>query len=167
MVVAGEWFKAQTELTHQLEIRPGVPARIRRSLPHLQLDQLPPAEIAAELIERSLDLPFIRSRQGRMATPRSLALWLPDACAGGPPDAFIDSHEFCHLHPLPDFGIHLTLPDEPRRLAVELGWAEQHPAAQLGCMPRTLVLVYAPRDVAELHPVLRLVRRSYEFARGL
>src|SRR5882724_2319163 len=90
--------------------RIGPRPRTRPALPHIQLDQWPPAAILEELIERCLELPFVRSQQSRMASPESRALALPDRLAGGPPDSFIDAHEFCHLHPLPEGSIHLTLP---------------------------------------------------------
>jgi hypothetical protein len=135
-------------------------------LPHLQLDQWPPAEIVEELIGRSLNFPEVRSKQSRMASPRSLALCLPDECAAGPPEAFIDDHEFCHLHPLPEGSIHLTLPKALREWAVRLGWAEQHPVSRAGVMPETLVMVYAPRNTKELGIVLKLIWSSYQFAKG-
>jgi len=141
--------------------------RTRRTLPHIQLDQWPPEEIAAELLELSLSLPDVRSKQSRMASPKSHALWLPDKCAGGPASAFIDAHEFCHLHPLPEGSIHLTLPDPLRDRMVRLGWAEQHPLVRAGVMPETLVMVYAPRDREELAISLNLIWSSCQFARGI
>lgn len=135
------------------------------ALPHVQLEQWPPEEIVEELVDRSLRLPYVRPKQSRMASPESLALSLPDRFAAGPPDAFIDNHEFCHLHPLPEGSIHVTLPYEIRRSAVAMGWAEQHPAARMGVMPQALVMVYAPRNPNELAIVLELIWSSYEFAR--
>jgi phospholipase/carboxylesterase len=146
--------------------RPGKRPRTPRGLPHIQLDQFPPAEIAQKLVEQSLRLADLRSQQSRMASPLSHALSLPDRCAGGPPAAFIDEHEFCHLHPAPDCSIHLTLPNPLRDRIVQLGWAEPHRVVRCGVMPATLVLVYAPRDYSELAVVLHLIRASYEFARG-
>jgi len=35
-----------------------------------------------------------------------------------------------------------------------------------GLIPRTAVMVYAPRDQTELEVVERLIRESYDFARG-
>jgi hypothetical protein len=145
--------------------RIGPRPRTRPALPHIQLEQWPPAEIVEELMERSLELPYVRPQQSRMASPQSLALSLPDRVATGPPDAFIDGHEFCHLHPLPEGSIHLTLPREIRASAVEMGWAEQHPAARIGVMPQALVMVYAPRNPGELAVVLELISSSYQFAR--
>jgi hypothetical protein len=101
-----------------------------------------------------------------MASPKSRALCLPDECAAGPPDAFIDDHEFCHLHPLPEGSIHLTLPKDLREWVVQLGWAEQHPVSRAGVMPETLVMVYAPRNTKELGIVLMLIWSSYQFAKG-
>src|SRR5882724_5278931 len=80
--------------------RAGFRPRTPLGLPHIQLNQWPPAAVAEKLIEGSLRLDHVRSKQSRMASPNCRALWLPDRWAGGPRDAFIDGHEFCHLHPL-------------------------------------------------------------------
>jgi hypothetical protein len=145
--------------------RLGPRPRTRLALPHEQLEQWPPAAIATELMTRILELPHVRQRQSRMASPDCRALCLPDTLAFGPREAFIDDHEFCHLHPLPQSSLHLTLPFEPRECAIDLGWAEQHPAARVGAVPEALVMVYAPRNAEELAVVLRLISCSYEFAR--
>jgi hypothetical protein len=143
----------------------GVRPRMHRALPHRQLNQLPPAETMEELVERSLAIPHVHSKQSRMASPRSHALYLNDEFAVGPPEAFIDEHEFCHLHPLPEGGIHLTLPGVLRDEVVRLGWGERHPLAEAGILT-TLVTVYAPRDRQELDAVLNLIVQSCEFAQG-
>ncbi len=49
--------------------------------------------------------------------------------------------------------------------AVEAGWSEPHPVARLGLIPKTAVMIYAPRDADELAVVERLIRASYAFAR--
>jgi hypothetical protein len=135
-------------------------------LPHLQLDQWPPPEIVRTLIESSLGLQYVRSKQSRMAGPQTLALWLPDRYAAGPDDAFIDGHEFCHLHPVPHGSLHLTLANPLRDHAIRLGWAEPHPITRAGILPETLVMVYAPRDLQELAVIQQLVWHSFRFARG-
>jgi len=145
--------------------RTGPRPRTCPALPHMQLEQWPPEDIVEKLVDRSLSLPYVRPKESRMARPRSLALSLPDAFAAGPPAAFIDNREFCHLHPLPEGSIHLTLPYEIRRSAVVMGWAEPHPAVRMGVMPPALVMVYAPRNPEELAIVLKLISSSYEFAR--
>jgi hypothetical protein len=45
------------------------------------------------------------------------------------------------------------------------GWAEPHPVALRGLIPPTAVMLYAPRDEAELDVIERLVRASHAFAR--
>jgi hypothetical protein len=153
------------QLTVEQRSRPGSRPRMQRALPHLQLDQFPPAEITEELVERCLEISCVRSKQSRMACPRSHALYLPDACAGGPPEAFIDDHEFCHIHPLPEGSIHLTLPKLLRDKAVRLGWGERHPIATSGILT-TLVTLYAPRDRDETEAVFGLIVESCLFAKG-
>jgi len=143
----------------------GARPRMHRALPHFQLDQLPPAETLQELVERSLQIPYVRSKQSRMASPHDHALFLADEFAAGPPEAFIDDHEFCHLHPLPEGSIHLTLPKTLREEVVRLGWGERHPVAEAGILT-TLVTVYAPRDREEMSTVLGLIAQSCQFARG-
>src|ERR1044071_2438804 len=81
--------------------RVGPRPRTRITLPHRQLDQLPPRDMVEQMVAMSTRLPHVRVRESRMACAASRALCLSDDFAGGPPNAFIDSHEFCHLHPLP------------------------------------------------------------------
>jgi phospholipase/carboxylesterase len=119
-----------------------------------------------ELINRSLALPDVKVKQSRMALPDVRALCLPDELAFGPPSAFIDGHEFCHLHPAPAGAIHLTLPPVLLEEVVDLGWAEPHQASRIGAMPHSLLLVYAPRNASELRIILGLVRCCYRFALG-
>jgi hypothetical protein len=151
-----------------LDLPPRNGARPRTSigLPHVQLDQWPPAGIAGQLVELALKIPGARGRQSRMAFPTSLALCLDDDFAHGPPEAFIDNHEFCFLHSLPGASIHATLPREIREAAIRLGWAEQHPGVRAGIMPDTLVMLYAPRDAGELRIVFQLIAVSSCFAKG-
>jgi phospholipase/carboxylesterase len=138
---------------------------MHRALPHLQLDQFPPEEALEELVETCLRIPFVRSKQSRMASPVSHALYLSDEFAAGPPEAFIDGNEFCHLHPLPEGTVHLTLPAVLRNEVTRLSWGEPHPIAAAGILT-TLMTVYAPRDRQEMDSVFGLVEQSCQFARG-
>jgi hypothetical protein len=157
----------QEDLAFELPLRPGPRPTGASALPHIQLDQWPPSEIAEELFVRCLGLPNVRPKQSRMASPDCQALTLPDKLSAGPSDAFIVDHEFCHLHPLPYASIHLTLPKQIRQRAIRQNWAEQHLASRAGILPETLVLVYAPRNLHELAIVFQLVWHSNQFAMGL
>lgn len=104
-------------------------------------------------------------QESRMAEPDTVALCIPHGAAAGPPIAFIDDHEFCHIHALSkDGGIHLTLPPALARRAVALRWAEPHLVARAGLMPETHVLVYLPRNDAEIEIVWGLILASFRFA---
>lgn len=154
-----------TSVTVLPHSRLGAPPKMRRALPHIQLDQLPEPEIMQDLVERCLTIPCILSKQSRMASPGCHALCLADACALGPPDAFIDGHEFCHIHPALEGSIHLTLPKVLREEVVRLRWGEPHPIAYGGILT-SLLTVYGPRDRDEMDVVFELVRQSCHFAHG-
>jgi hypothetical protein len=57
------------------------------------------------------------------------------------------------------------LPHETVTDAVAAGWAEPHPVALQGLIPPTAVMLYAPRDEAELKIIEGLLRASHAFAR--
>lgn len=153
------------EVLQVLSLRPGPQPRSSEVLPFRQLDQWPPGEIHAWLLQGCAALPEVLVRESRMGTSGTRALCLPDPVAGGPADAFIDCHEFCHLHALPEGTIHLVLPASVLERALAQGWVERHPIATMGIL-RSLVMVYAPRNAAELEIVLGLIGCSREFARG-
>lgn len=148
------------------EPRQGPRPLTKEVIPHQQLDQWPPTEIVERLWDQCIKLPDVYLRQSRMASPETQALCLAEELAGGPAEAFIDSHEFCHVHPLPAGSVHLTLPAPFRQVIVQLGWAEEHPTARAGCLTDCLVMVYAPRNDDELTVVLHLIRASRDFAAG-
>src|ERR1044071_7668634 len=124
-----------------LSARPGPAPRSSAALPLRQVDQWPSPDIYESLVAGCAALPHVRIRESRMASRQARALYLPDEIAAGPADAFIDQHEFCHLHPLPEGTIHPTLPVPVLERVMELGWAERHPISTAGIL-RTLVMVY-------------------------
>lgn len=74
--------------------------------------------------------------------------------------------ELAHLHPAPDYSLHLVLPPADAEAAIDAGWAEQHPIARLGLISPGAVMVYAPRDAHEADIAADLVRVSYAYATG-
>ena len=74
--------------------------------------------------------------------------------------------EFAHLHPGSDHSLHACLPLDLARDAIAAGWAELHPVALRGLIPRTAVMLYAPRDLDEMEIVYQLLLASYHFAGG-
>jgi len=134
--------------------------------PHMQLDQLPPARVITTLTELLFKLPGVREQPSAISVPGARALWLEPNDARGPREAFLVGREFAHLHPSPEGSLHVALPASLASEAIERGWAEIHPVARLGLIPGNVVMVYAPRDDAEVAVVLGLVRAALAFARG-
>jgi phospholipase/carboxylesterase len=134
--------------------------------PHMQLDQLPPGRAIGSLTELLFKLPGVREQPSAISVPGARALWLEPNDARGPREAFLVGREFAHLHPPPEGSLHVALPPSLASEAIARGWAEIHPVARLGLIPGNVVMVYAPRDDAEVGVVLGLVRAALAFARG-
>lgn len=150
----------------QLPKREGDRPRTTPTNPHTQLDQQPTdTRWVDELAERVFALPGVSEEPSRISVPGARALILKRGEPAGPPEAFLIEREFAHLHPSPDHSLHAMLPLDTAREAIEAGWAEPHPVALRGLIPQTAVMLYAPRDEAELDVIESLVRASHAFAR--
>jgi hypothetical protein len=145
--------------------RPRPRPRTTPTNPHTQLDQQPHGTQQRERLAATLfALPGVVERPSAISVPGARALWLEEAA--GPPEAFMVGSEFAHLHPGADQSLHAMLPLDLAEQAIAAGWAEPHPAARLGLIPHTAVMLYAPRDDAEREVVEGLIRASHAFARG-
>jgi hypothetical protein len=146
--------------------RAGARPRTTPRNPHTQLDQQPgDATLAEELARRVFALPGVVEQPSGISVPGARALTLAASEPTGPPEAFMIDREFAHLHPAPDYSLHAMLPPQLVAEAIEAGWAEPHPVARMGLIPATAVMLYAPRNHAELDVVEQLVRSSHAFAR--
>ena len=146
--------------------RPGARPRTTPSNPHTQLDQQPDdPRLIDELARRVFALAGVVEEPSGISVPGARALVLAPGEPAGPPEAFLIGREFAHVHPDPDNSLHAMLPIATAEEAVAAGWAEPHPVALRGLIPRTAVMLYAPRDEAELDVIERLVRASHAFAR--
>ncbi|KAF2690959.1 hypothetical protein K458DRAFT_283155, partial [Lentithecium fluviatile CBS 122367] len=78
--------------------------------------------------------------------------------------------EVCHAHPS-DGSLHMTLHPADAKIMIEAGWGERHPLARGGwCrrfVPREFVLVYAPRDKAEVGVVMGIVAAATWWVAGI
>lgn len=155
------------ELADGLPVRSGPRPTTTPTNPHTQLDQQPVNSAPRRRLEAALaGLPDVHRGPSRISVPGAVALLLDPAVAGGPPEAFMVPGEFAHLHPEPDHSLHVALPPALAERAVQAGWAEQHPVARRGLIPPGSVMVYAPRDDAEVEVVAGLVRASWAWASG-
>jgi len=134
--------------------------------PHQQQSQNPGPEVYELLLSKAFDFPDVERRPSTISVPGAQALWLSEEVAGGCPEAFLIGREFAHVHPPYDGSMHMMLPPEAVEELVAKGWGEPHPMARRGLIPPTAVMVYAPRDAAEVETVLELIATSYRFACG-
>ena len=134
--------------------RPGAPPT-----PHAQLSQNAPPHLQEALYERARALPDVTVGPSLVSVPGARAFHLAEVAARGPAEAFQRRREFAHLHPAGDGSLHLTLPADVYDQVQAAGWGEPH--AVSGTM-----MLYGPRDPAELEVVWRLLLASYRFARG-
>jgi Family of unknown function (DUF5519) len=155
-----------TNKSFELPIRSGDRPTTGPAIPHQQLDQTAPVELQEELWRRMAALDGVRTGRSGVSLPQTRALHLDPALALGTSEAFMVGDEFAHLHGASDGSLHAVLPRDVAALAIERGWAEFHPLARREMLPATIVMIYGPRDEAELETVWQLVEVSYAFARG-
>jgi uncharacterized protein (TIGR00369 family) len=136
------------ETTHPTREQPG---------PHEQLSDIAPRELQEELLRRVRTLPDVEVGWSAISVPYARGFHLKPHAARGPAEAFQRGSEFGHLHPEQDGSLHLTLPPALYGEVLGAGWGEPHPIS--GTM-----LVFGPRDEAELEVVWRLVCASYSWA---
>jgi hypothetical protein len=127
--------------------------------PHKQLTQNAPADLQEVLFARMRQLPDITIGDSLVSVPGARAFHLQEERARGPRQAFQVGREFAHLHPAEDGSLHMTLPPDVYQEVLAKGWGEPHPLS--GTM-----LVWGPRDAAELEVVWRLLKASHAYATG-
>ena len=149
------------------ERRNGAKPHTEGPVPHRQVDQHADTGMWDALYERCFSLPHVSERDSLVVDdPKTRALWLEQVARTAPDDAFIAEREFAHIHTRPDSSMHLQLPLDVAAMAISGGWAELHSIVWLGFASPASVMLFAPRDVAELEVIWALVQESYRFARG-
>jgi hypothetical protein len=144
--------------------RAGAKPQTTSTNPHQQQSQNPPPEVYELLLRKSFEFPHVERRPSAISVPGAQALWLREEVRARAPEAFLIEREFAHIHPSYDGSMHMMLPPEAVEQVPAKGWGEPHPMARRGLIPPTAVMVYAPRDAAEVETVLRVIGASYRFA---
>lgn len=156
-----------TAAAPHLPVRQGPRPRTTSSNPHTQLDQQPQDRAIRDRLRTELaQLADVVWQPSGISVPGAEALCLARGSGDGPPEAFMIGREFAHLHPDPDFSLHLMVPVDCAEQLMAAAWAEPHPAVRMGLLPATAVMVYAPRDDQEAAVVARIVAASHAFALG-
>lgn len=134
--------------------------------PHRQLDQRSSAEIWGRLVGESVSIPGVFEGRSAVSPVSSRALFLEGLADTVDPTTSLASPgerlEPVHLHGVTDTSLHLCLPRARAEEVCAAGWGESHQYADHA----TEIMVYGPRDDAELAVVLGFVRESLDVARG-
>jgi Family of unknown function (DUF5519) len=141
------------------------PATTRQN-PQQQLEQIPDQANYEAFHQVVAAWPGVIKRPSLRAPIGTVGLFLPDADANGPDEAFLLGTEFAHLHPLPDGSLHMVLPPSVHAAAIEAGWGIPHPMAGMPTVSPQTILIYAPRDAAEREAVRQLISAAEAYARG-
>lgn len=133
-------------------------------IPHSQLNQHGPDHIVEQLHQWAFSLVDVENQPSGISVPGARALVLHHNAQCNH-EAFMVGREFAHIHPHPDNGsMHLMLSAEDAQEVTNNGWGEDHFLVTKGDWPPGLVMVFSPRDEAELETVKVILNRSYEFA---
>lgn len=149
--------------TFLAERRAGPRPATTRTNPHTQLSQNAPPELQERVFAFASSLPGVVVGPSEVSVPGARAFHLPKSAATAQ-EAFMVGHEFAHIHPVTDGSLHLVLPPDLVQRVIENGWAELHPLAGKYGAPANIVMVYGPRDDAELTVVLGLIRAAHQLA---
>jgi phospholipase/carboxylesterase len=133
-------------------------------IPQHQETQNAPAELQERLWARLAELPDVTTGPTKVGVEGTRALLLDRGAAAGPDAAYVlpDDGEFAHQHP--DGSLHVVLPDALAYDALAKGWAVAHPLAGVRVSPG-MVLVYGPREEAEVEIVAGIAAASHRYAR--
>lgn len=155
-----------TGFWEDLRRRPGArPAVSPYPIPHRQLEQLPGVAMRARLgelfaaaVAKHGDL--VEYRLSHYET-RHPAITLRDATGKMGARAF---GEIAHIHPS-DSSMHMVFSPVDAVAAIEMGWGERHTLAGLAAgLPEPYVMVYGPRDEADLAAVGELLEAAVAYA---
>lgn len=146
----------------ELPEREGDPPETGKVPPQLQFSDTSPPDIYRKMADWMFTtFDMAREEPTRISVKGARALWL-DETIDAPPQVFMPppgSREFAHIHP--DGSFHLVLPSEDETEILKKGWGLYHPNRAQGVNE---VLVYAPRNEAELELLKPVIAASYAFA---
>lgn len=134
------------------------------TVPHVQLDPQPVAEIDAEFRRRAFLLPGVTNEPSGVSLPGAVQLALDPNLALARPDVIAASGEFAHIHP--DGSLHIWLP-VPLALEVhDKKWGELHPWADRDGFWSGVVMVYTPESPEHIDVTMQILVEAYNFVVG-
>lgn len=150
-----------------LPIRTGYRPATTNTNPHTQLNQQPQdLSHISELMDWAFELSHIERKPSAISVPGAIAMCMEDEHMCESCNAFMIGSEFAHFHPHPDYSMHLGLPEKDAEVIIDKGWGEWHPLIKRGFLPPNIIMMYAPRNEAELQVAKFILGHSYAFANG-
>jgi phospholipase/carboxylesterase len=149
-----------------LPTREGPRPDVSWTIPQEQRSDNTPEQLQENLFNRISSLSGVSTDQSAISVPGARGLMV-ERGDDAPLDAFLvpRAGEFAHQHPSYDGSLHLALPPALAADAVARGWAVAHPLAGIR-LARGMVMIYGPRNEAELATVAGIVETSHAYATG-
>jgi phospholipase/carboxylesterase len=150
----------------ELPPRAGTRPAVSSQIPQEQRSDNAPPELQEQVFARIAKLPGVTTQPSVISVPGARGFMLAGPRRGAE-DAFLvpSAGEFAHLHPEHDGSLHLALPISLATDVIAKGWGVAHPLAGLRLTPG-MVLLFGPRDPAELETVVGVVASSHAWASG-
>ena len=148
--------------TQDLPARKGPRPKTMPGPLHIQCNEHGDRKYLEQLVDKVRKWPHIESAQSMVGRPSSIFLRLKETATTGEPEAFVTDREFARIL-LAAPTIYLELPLVCAHWAVVRRWSEPHYLASCGLMPAGTVVVYTPRDEAELEVCSFFFEESYRF----
>ena len=149
----------------ELSPRPGPRPEVTWTIPQQQESQNAPAPLQERLFDEVRELPGVDAGPSRISVPGARAFTLREGSSDEQAFLVPQVGEFAHLHPAYDGSLHLVLPPELAADVSTKGWERPHMWAGTRLSPG-FMMVYGPRDDAELATVLGIVAASHACATG-
>jgi hypothetical protein len=150
----------------RLPLRKGDAPKIGETIPQLQFSDLSPDDIRGKLWDWAFNsFEDVSEEDTRISVPTTRAMWLDPEVLAAHADAFMPppgSREFCHMHL--DGSIHAVVAIYVEDEIIQKHWGRRHPLYHSHGVKE--VIVYAPRNEAEIDVLKSVVRKSYEYATG-
>ncbi|NNL48984.1 MAG: phospholipase [Acidimicrobiia bacterium] len=134
------------------------------SVPHIQIDAEPIAEVDAELRRRAFQLPGVEDRPSNRSLPGARGLVLSDDVDLARPDVIAGSREFGHIHP--DGSLHVWLPVERATEVDQTKWGELHPWVDRDGFWEGVAIIYTPETLDEVDITIGIIVDAYNFITG-
>ncbi|KAF1963085.1 hypothetical protein CC80DRAFT_512294 [Byssothecium circinans] len=148
-------------------------------VPQRQLEQLPGDEMRQKLVDSFYELGQRAQQKGLVEIKQSFYEQHHSALFVSPQRTWHQvaqqtSGEFSHIHAGVDGSIHVVLHPKDCKKVFESGWGQRHGFSGVGMLqkiprvrlPVNYILIYAPRDDAELDVALKIVEAAIQYMAG-